>query len=227
VKPVYKTTPYSGHQVARRPVNVKRLNKTIDSVACTFLGGLCAQPFTALFAWERFLGPLEFSRFIEIGMGYGNTSMFFLMHCINKGAEYVGYEKGKSAGKGNSAIKRLLNLAAHRRTQNFYNPSVMKSIRHMLQQPGVSIIFCDGIDKPYEFEQFAMALKPGDYIAVHDWGRASFQEWLQEAIDDNGLVPVEPDRWDYLKSITRVWRCDRPAIADGKFYAAVLPGHGR
>lgn len=205
----YKITPHSGHRVRTRPVNVKKLNVDIDTVACTFLGGLCAQPFTALFAWERFLAPLDFARFIEIGMGYGNTSMFFLMHCLNKDAQYIGYEKGKAAGKANSNIKRMLMLATYRRTQNFYNPSVMKSIRHMLRQDGVSIIFCDGVDKPYEFEQFALALKPGDYIAVHDWGRASCQDWLQDTIDKNLLSPVDPDAWDALNTITRVWRCNR------------------
>jgi len=205
----YKVTPYSGHTVKSRPVNPKKLNVGIDTVACTFLGGLCAQPFTALFAWERFLAPLDFARFIEIGMGYGNTSMFFLMHCLNKDAQYIGYEKSKAAGKANSVMKRLLDLAAHRRTQNFYNPAVMKSIRHMIHQPGTSIIFCDGFDKPYEFAEFAKALKPGDYIAVHDWGRASYQEWLQDAIDVNLLTPVDPDAWDALNSITRLWQCNR------------------
>lgn len=206
---VYKMTPFSGHKVKRRPVRRDRLNVTMESVACTFLGGLAAQPFSALFAWERFLGPLDFARFIEIGMGYGNTSMFFLMHCINKGAKYTGYEKAKAAGAANSEMKRLLNLAKHRRTRDFYKPKVVESIRKQLQQPGVSVIFCDGIDKPHEFELFAVALKPGDYIAVHDWGRASFQEWLQPSIDKNYLVPVEPEVWDGLNSITRLWRREK------------------
>ena len=206
--PLMKITPHSGHKVQRLPVNPKHLNKSIDSVACTFLGGLSAQPFTALYAWERFLAPLEFSRFIEIGMGYGNTSVFFLLHCLNKGALYVGFEKAKAAGQANSVVKKLLKLAQHRMTQDFYDPRVIHNIQDLVAKPGTTVIFCDGVDKPYEFECFAQALKTGDYIAVHDWGRASFQEWLQPSIDMNKLVPVEPDVWDDLKSITRVWRRD-------------------
>lgn len=203
---LYKVTPYSNVEVKRLPVNPHKRNESMTTVPCTFLGGLCAQRWADLYAWERFLGPLEFARFIELGMGYGNTSIFFWLHCFNKHATYIGCENAKAASTSNSRIKTAINLQGCRKTVNLYDSNIASQICELIRNEGISVVFCDGIDKPYEFSLYAPGLKSGDFIAVHDWGRASKQEWLQETIDKYALIPVDHHVWDSANSITRLWK---------------------
>lgn len=170
---------------------------------CLFLGGLCKQTPAAFFAWEEFFGSINFKRFIELGMGFSNMSVFFLLHCMNKHAQYTGYEHAMNFSAGNSVVKRALQLKRHRRTLDFHTKEVIEEIHQLIGRPGTSIVFCDGGNKPLEFELYAPALKLKDYIAVHDYGTEAKAEQLQDTIDKNCLWPVVPESW--RGTLTRVW----------------------
>jgi len=119
-------------------------------------------------------------RFIEFGCDQGNTSVYFLLQCINNEAMYFGFDKRKTIVYRNTAVKRLLDLDSHMTLGNGYKKT--KTIQGMIQSPGMSVIFTDCIDKPWEFNTFAPMLKKGDVIAVHDWGRAIRSRWVQGAL---------------------------------------------
>lgn len=45
------------------------------------------------------------------------------------------------------------------------------AVERQLQAEGRTLLFCDGGDKPREFNRFARHLKPGDFIMAHDYCR--------------------------------------------------------
>lgn len=55
------------------------------------------------------------------------------------------------------------------RTADVFCPQVLGEIAQYLQQPGRSVIFCDGGDKLAELRQMAQLAKPGDLILAHDY----------------------------------------------------------
>jgi hypothetical protein len=179
-------------------------NGKIDFPNCTFLGGLSDQPFTAFFIWEQFFGQFKdtIKRFIEFGCDQGNTSVYFLLWCINIGATYIGYDKRAKGLYKNTKVKTLIGLHKHMRIGNGYKKG--DEIKRMIRLPGQSVIFTDCIDKPWEFRTFAPMLKKGDVLAIHDWDRAIFDNWVEDTL--NEIKPYsllyEKERLQ-LKTLTR------------------------
>ncbi len=163
------------------------LNACIDKPNCTFLGHRSDQPFTAFFIWEKFFLHYgeQIKRFVEFGCDQGNTSVYFLLQCINNQAEFRGYDKRRKGVYTNTPVKRKLGLAKRMKIGNGYK--MFPEIKTFVRQSGMSVIFTDCIDKPVEFENFAPMLKTGDVLAVHDWDRAIKDEWVR-----NTLIDLKP-----------------------------------
>jgi len=197
-----RITPLTKHTI--QCGNPAPANERFDFPNCTFLGGLSDQPFTAFYVWEKFFMKYRgtLARFIEFGCDQGNTSVYFKLWCIQIGADYVGYDKRDPKLYADSRIKRLINLKQSMRIGNGFKKA--KEIKETIQQPGQSVIFTDCIDKPWEFTTFAPMLKRGDVLAIHDWDRAIFDDWVKdtmEALEPYTLL-FERDR-NRLKTLTR------------------------
>lgn len=177
-----KQTPLSKRWI-RRSDNTW-INKLIDNPNCSFLGGLSDQPFTAFYIWEKFFNRYGtgMKRFIEFGCDQGNTSIFFLLWCINLGADYIGYDKRKKEVYKKTAVQQLLKLHGRMRIGNAYKK--VDEIRELIQSKGKTVMFTDCIDKPWEFDTFAPMLKVGDILAIHDWDRAIKDEWAKGTFSD-------------------------------------------
>ena len=184
-----KKMKYSGYEVDRH-LDVWDPNDHIDKVQCTLFGRPCQQTFSAFFVWEKLLGPLEFTRFVEIGTGFGNTSIFFLLHCIQKGASFVTFERMTNRSTNSSPLKELLQFQECVVLGDAYAPASSQFALELIAKPGRTVLFLDGGDKPHEFRLFVPALKQGDIVAVHDWGRAIKDSWVQDTIDTCGLTPL-------------------------------------
>jgi len=176
-----RITPMTKHKImCGSPAPI---NERFDFPNCTFLGGLSDQPFTAFFIWEKFFMQYKDSikRFIEFGCDQGNTSVYFALWCHQMGADYTGFDKRVAAVYANSPVKRLIKLKSHMRLGNGFKKA--KEVQALIKQPGRTVIFTDCIDKPWEFQKFAPMLKKGDILAIHDWDRAIFDEWVQDTMD--------------------------------------------
>lgn len=172
------TTPYSGYDIE---TSVKhKLNHAPDTLPCTFLGEKCQQSFNAFFIWEKILAPLKFKRIIEIGTAKGNTSVYFKMFCINKNAQFLTYDFCKVNTRSNTPAQKLIKIGESSIIADVFEKS--NQIKKIIKKEGVSVVFCDGGDKPHELRTFAPALKRGDIIACHDWGRAIKDEWVVDDI---------------------------------------------
>jgi predicted O-methyltransferase YrrM len=200
-----KQTPMSGYTIDRH-ADVWDANDFIDKPRCTLFGRPCQQAFSAFFMWEKVLGPLDFKRFVEIGTGYGNTSIFFLLHCLQKEAEFYTFDRMANRLSNSSPLKKLFDLRAKATVGDVYGTTLSQAVLTTINLPGRTVLFLDGGDKPHEFRLFAPALKPGDIVAIHDWGRAVKPEWVQDTIDACGLVPVFAKEHDEHQTLTAMWQ---------------------
>lgn len=196
------TTPYSKYQVEESIKHGK--NHAPNTLPCTFLGSSCQQSFNAFFIWEKLLSKTNFKRFIELGTALGNTSVYFKLFCINKGAAFRTYDFAKKNRIENTPVQKLINLG-----ESYHIADVFKEaqkIKNFIKKPGISIVFCDGGDKPHELRTFAPALKSGDIIACHDWGRAIKDEWIKDDLKKFNLVEIFREEKIQLNTVTGIFR---------------------
>jgi len=200
-----KRTPISGYTIERH-LDVYDMNDYLDKPRCTMFGRPAQQAFSAFFVWEKLLGPLEFKRFIEVGTGYGNASIFFMLHCVQKEANFITCEKMKNRTTDSSPLKKMLLFHENCIVGNVYGPAISQFILEQIAAPGRTVLFLDGGDKPHEFRLFAPALKRGDVVAVHDWGRAIMREWVQDVIDAYDLQEIFGKENVFYKTLTAMFR---------------------
>ena len=205
IEPATKTYKLSGYTIERH-TDVWDPNDFIDKPKCTLFGRPCQQAFSAFFVWEKVLGPLNFVRFVEIGTGFGNTSIFFLMHCAQKDADFYTFDRMANRTNNSSPLKEIFDLRGHATVGDVYGPAISQVVLELISQPGRTVLFLDGGDKPYEFNLFVPALKPSDIVAVHDWGRAIRPEWVQDTIDQQELEPIFMDEHIKYKTLTGMWQ---------------------
>jgi len=159
------------------------LNEFINNPNCTFLGTQCDQSFTAFFIWEKFFQSNgDIKRFLELGCDFGGTSVFFALWCYNIEADYHGFDFRPKRRYRSKPVMRLIQLAKKMNTGNLYNEKMTNKVIELIKQPGRSVLFCDCIDKPWEFKTFGPYLKKNDVVAVHDWDRAIKDKWVQKTI---------------------------------------------
>jgi hypothetical protein len=205
IPPATKKMKHSGYEIERH-LDVWDPNDHMDKPQCTLFGRPCQQAFTAFFIWEKVLGPLEFARFVEVGTGYGNTSTFFMLHCIQKHAEFYTFDRMSNRATNSSPLKKLLDLRGKATVGDVYGTTLSQTVLELISLPSRTVLFLDGGDKPHEFRLFVPALKPGDIVAVHDWGRAIRAEWVQDIIDTYGLEPMHAEEHARHLTLTAMWQ---------------------
>ena len=203
--PPTKKTPMSGYTIDRH-ADVLGLNERLDKPRCTMFGRPAQQAFSAFFVWEKLLWDLEFARFIEIGTGYGNTSIFFMLHCVQKGANFITCERMPNRTTNSSPLKEMLRFQENCVVGNVYGPGISQFILEQIAAPGRTVLFLDGGDKPHEFELFCPALKRGDIVAVHDWDRAIKRLWVQKTIDQCNLDEIMAHENVIYKTLTAMFQ---------------------
>lgn len=199
-----KVSPLSGYTIEQHR-DIWDPNDRIDRPKCTIFGRPAQQAFTAFFVWEKLLGPLDFSRFIEVGTGFGNTSIFFMLHCMQKDAAFFTFDRMVNRVSNSSPLKEVLDLNGCATVGNVYGPGISQSVMELCQKPGRTVIFLDGGDKPHEFSLFVPALKVGDIVACHDWGRAIKRSWVEHIIEHRALCPLLEEDNVKLETLTRMW----------------------
>jgi len=135
----------------------------------TFLGRPMQQTQKAVIMWERVLAGLDFDRFVELGTGNGNFSVYFAMFCYQRNVQFYTFDKDPVG-----ELSRVWDLIPGARTWAWTHDIQKQSGRDMvvdiISKPGRTILFCDNGNKIWEFLTFVPHLKAGDIVAVHDWG---------------------------------------------------------
>ena len=150
----------------------------------TFLGRRTSQNELAIPSWERVLRKVRFKTFIDIGTYNGNFSYYLLLFCKERGAEFYSYD--------------ILDHKNKRIAGHFQKLDVFKNeneIGALIRQESISVVFCDGGDKVREVQTFSQYLKPGDIIAVHDYGKEVFLKDIPSGLT---MIHVDLIEWNPL-----------------------------
>ena len=79
------------------------------------------------------------------------------------------------------------------RLQDCFGDAFLAEAREFVARPGLTLVYCDGGDKPREVLTFAPLLKPGDLIAAHDYAPGKPGHGPGAEITDADLVGLGPD----------------------------------
>ena len=130
-----------------------------------FIGIKTAQSRNSFLLWEDFLRDKLFARIIEIGTYKWGMSLFFFLWCKTRKAEFFTFDVKFFPA---TRVVRLLGVIKCFCKADVF--SIEQEIGDLIKSDGMTILFCDGGNKPKELATFSKYLKKGDYICTHDWG---------------------------------------------------------
>lgn len=134
-----------------------------QNIWCTTYCGIpTTQAWDDYLLWEKFFyhNPINFM--LEIGTQFGATSLFFKHHAEVYGFDFLTIDIVEFPEV--SRIKELLGGSFH-----LMDCFTAETIQIVTSVDTPKLVFCDGGNKPLEMQTYAPLLKPGDFIACHDW----------------------------------------------------------
>ena len=168
---------------------------------------------------NRFLSKYKPQTIIEIGTFKGGLSALFQSYSLSFNKTFVTYDI-----KDHISNQDLHNsLKTNKKISDVFNLETQNEIKHLIQQEGVTVIFCDGGNKIKEFNIFSKYLKKGDFILAHDYSKTieffnekiknKVWDWceitdldIQDACIENSLEKVF-EEFDYVATTCRVKIC--------------------
>jgi len=172
----------------------KDFNTNISDIRCTFLGRPVAQSFAAFYLFEKVLLSNPFDRIVELGTWKGNLSLYLYLYCLSEEAEFYSYDIQKQNTYLNDKkdiLKDILHFDNHFKTLDVLNEN--EEISNIIKKDGRTIMFCDNGRKIQEFNIYAVFLKSGDIIGVHDWDSEISFEDIKETIEKEKLEMIFED----------------------------------
>lgn len=148
-------------------------------------------------AFEGFSILLDLIRpknIVELGSGYGALTLLVGIWAKLEGASVLAYERGV---KDQQLIGLYGPLGIDMRHEDYAQGTSPQTIVDFIQRPGVTLMICDGGDKPAELAQFGPHLKTGDYIGCHDYWADKvkinqYWGWCEASLDSVKDLPLEP-----------------------------------
>lgn len=136
-----------------------------------FFGLQMMQNRHAVLAVDRLLRHLEDegrrpARIIELGTGCGGLSVLFHLHAMATDTAFITFDAADTA----TAARALFpSLRVDARRRDLGADFTTGEIAREIQQPGVTLLVCDGPDKPGDIARFVPFLKTGDLVMAHDY----------------------------------------------------------
>jgi len=192
-----------------------------DGLTC-YLGQGAQQNLTAFNVFYNFLYEIRPKRILEVGTGLGGFTYFLKLTIdeLELDTKIRTYDTNRF-----SSQKILEENGVDLRIENIFSQDYMKVISQevieYIQEPGITLVLCDGGFKIGEFNLLSEFIKPGDFIMAHDYScnREYFEEhvnrkiWNWIEIEDTNienassvfnLVPFMPSEFQEA-----VWVCKR------------------
>jgi len=178
--------------------------------------------------WSGFLTEVRPARILEIGTSDGGfiLSLKDATRAGNPECEVRSYDMFAK-----SWYPELIARGVDVRVENLFNynydellPEGRDAASRFIQQPGATVVICDGGSKKNEFRLLAPLLKPGDFILAHDYAesRSHFEavirgrlwNWCEITEDDicevslaEQLVPIWQEQFASV-----VWVCKQKRL---------------
>jgi len=189
-----------------------------------YFGLQMAQNQNAIIVWDTFFKfmaheKIDVGRIIELGTGSGGLSVLLAIYCQTVGADFITYDFNEEQWPLKHP-ELFQKLQVDRRLTDLDQPEVAKEVSDLIKQDGTTILLCDA-RKAKDWQDFAKHLKPGDFIASHDyapsqeyfvehmvgkiWSHIYLQEHeIEEICHEHQLSPVFPEMF-----LTAAWTCRR------------------
>lgn len=188
-----------------------------DSLSC-WMGHPSQQNPHAFQAFYNLLKEVNPARIIEIGTALGGfiLSLRLISNDLNLNPVIVTYDihdRDYDILLRNNIDTRIEDIFSDNYTK------VKQEIIDYIQQPGTTLVLCDGGNKIGEFNLLSQYLKSGDIIMAHDYAsnreyfereiNKKYWNWLEiqdddihKAVLDNNLKPFMQDHFNQA-----VWVC--------------------
>jgi hypothetical protein len=147
------------------------LKPELNDLWHTYIFGMQGvQTYTDIYLWETFLNAHRFNTLIELGSGSGAFSTWLYLQCVNRGASFFTFDKVHPPAL-DWPMNKANGLAGRFFLGDMFSGKGMSALRGMLDTVNrPAILFCDGGNKPKEFQTFTPMMQPGDFVIVHDYG---------------------------------------------------------
>lgn len=149
------------------------------SYSVPFMGLKCGQAWDDLLLWERFFNLYQARAVFELGTGGGGLALFLALQCYQRGLGFATLDSQDWFDK--KGLPALLKMNCY--SIDLWHGGV-EIVKGFIAAHYPVCLFCDDGDKPREWATLGPELKPGDFIAVHDWE----VEFKPENI---GILPVK------------------------------------
>jgi hypothetical protein len=164
----------TGRAAAAGPASAIEVPIDLERGWTTFFGLQMMQNRHAVLAVDRLLRLLDDegrrpARIVELGTGCGGLSVLFQMYAAAGGGAFVTYDRAVHATEARRLFARL---GVDARQRDFDAPFTTAEIARLIQEPGVTLLVCDGPDKVAEVTRFAPYLKTGDLVMAHDYAES-------------------------------------------------------
>lgn len=197
----------------------KRINPEANDGLSAFNHMAAQQHHDAFEVFYNFISTIQPVRILEIGTALGGFTQFL---------KVVSDELGLSIKILSYDIHRMnwyddmIRKGIDVRVENIFSPdyaNVNQEVVDFIQEPGVTLVLCDGGNKVGEFNILSNYIKVGDFIMAHDYidTTENFSEnyynkiwnwheiadrFIDEACTRNGLVSYQKETFDKV-----VWVC--------------------
>lgn len=148
-----------------------------------FLGMKSVQWQSDYWLWEKFFLDNPIKKFIELGYGYGATSLFFILQGYQHGFDYIGFDSKKAYVLENP-IAEYISLHDKFIGGDIFEDKKAIIIDYIEKSNEPLLLYCDNGDKPKEVSTFSPYLLPGDYVVVHDWGTEIKQKDIPSYLEE-------------------------------------------
>ena len=191
------------------------MNYSVEEMEYAYTQSILGTPMSQIRGFQRVfedfktsLGKWVPNTIIEIGTFAGGFTLF-LRHLFPE-TKVITYDitdkfLDKELLTNNNIELRLVDV--------FSNPSIIESI----QASENLLLFCDGGDKPREFNTFSRYVKPGDFIFAHDYAKndekakelikSNTWRWIEATDKQIDYTNLEPYMDEDFSKI--VWLCRR------------------
>lgn len=131
-------------------------------------------------------------KFVEIGTGNGALSAVLGFHAVTRGGSLFTIDKQERGDL--YKLKPLFDELPVQIVRGDCFEATEQIKEYMGDDP--CFFFCDGDDKPKQFNHFTPLIPAGSVIAAHDFTNEFDLEDIKDTVDKYELTPLVPDDWD-------------------------------
>lgn len=178
-------------------LTMDNLIEITQAPANKFCGFTSLQTHTSYYALEDFLNRRQdIKRIVEFGTFEGGLTIFFGLHMWKRGGQTLTFDTQERQEAKWFEVAKIFGIEFV--NDDIYSSESQKKIIEFIQQPGITLVFCDNGNKPHEVNYYTKYLKPGDIIMAHDWGTEINPDSIEVLKDV--LEPCEQESFDNLKT---------------------------